>query len=143
MTLAIPNSLANGTNADASKVKQNFDEVASYVNTNAILKDASVSFTGVPVGPATDPTTDNMLARKAYVDSAVLAGALGGDLSGTVGNAAIAAGAIVNADVNASAAIAYSKLTGVLHNGTTTNALVTISTSTPSGGSDGDIWFKY
>ena len=27
------------------------------------------TFTGIPVGPAADPTTDNQLARKAYVDS--------------------------------------------------------------------------
>lgn len=73
MSLTIPNTLTNGTNADASKVKQNFDEVASYVNTNAILKDASVAFTGVPSGPATDPTTDNQLARKAYVDAEITA----------------------------------------------------------------------
>jgi hypothetical protein len=35
---------------------------------------------------------------------------VGGDLTGTVGNAQIAAGAITNADINASAAIALSKL---------------------------------
>lgn len=32
--------------------------------------DASVAFTGVPSGPATDPSSANQLARKAYVDAA-------------------------------------------------------------------------
>ncbi len=42
--------------------------------------------------------------------SAVQGTAVGGDLTGTVSNAQIAAGAIMNADINASAAIALSKL---------------------------------
>ena len=33
------------------------------------------TFTSIPVGPASDPTTDNQLARKAYVDSVASGGA--------------------------------------------------------------------
>lgn len=36
------------------------------------------TFSTIPVGPAEDPTTDNQLARKAYVDDQV--GAAGGDV---------------------------------------------------------------
>jgi hypothetical protein len=60
-----------------------------------------------------------------------------------VTSAKIADGTIVNADVNASAAIAYTKLAGVYTNAGSTNPVVTISTSSPTGGSAGDIWFKY
>ena len=145
MTLSLPNALSNNTNADATKVQANLDAIVDYINTYAILKDASVAFTGVQSGPASDPTTSNQLARKAYVDATVAAAAptLGGDLTGTTTNAQLAVGAVVNADVNASAAISYSKLAGVLHTGSASNAQVTISTSAPSGGAAGDLWFKY
>lgn len=49
--------------------------------------------------------------------SAAGAATVGGDLTGTVANAQIAAGAIVNADVSASAAIAVSKTALVAGNG--------------------------
>lgn len=42
-TLSIPNSLANGQAGDASKVKANFDAVASHVNTEMINRDGSVA----------------------------------------------------------------------------------------------------
>lgn len=71
MALVIPNTFSNGTNADATKVNDNFDTVATYVNSNAVLKDGTVSFTGVVTGPSTDPSLDNHLARKKYVDDQV------------------------------------------------------------------------
>lgn len=71
MALVVPNTFTNGTNADATKVNDNFDTIASYVNTNAILKDGSVSFTGLVTGPTTTPTSDDHLARKKYVDDTV------------------------------------------------------------------------
>lgn len=58
-------------------------------------------------------------------------------------SAKILDGTIVNADINASAAIAPSKVAGVFITGDSSNNTITISTSAPSGGSSGDIWFKY
>jgi hypothetical protein len=81
---------------------------------------ASPTFTGTVTVPTPSNPTD--AATKAYVDSAASAGApdatttskgivqLAGDLSGTAASPQIAAGVIVDADVNASAAIAQSKI---------------------------------
>lgn len=50
----------------------------------------------------------------------------------------------VNADIATNASISASKLAGVMVNGPgTANATITISTAAPSGGTAGDIWFKY
>jgi len=61
----------------------------------------------------------------------------------SVTSAKIADGTIVDADINASAAIAPSKVAGVFITGDSSNNTITISTSAPSGGSSGDIWLKY
>jgi hypothetical protein len=63
---------------------------------------------------------------------------MGGDLSGTASNAQIAAGAIVNADINATAAIAQSKvanLTTDLAAKASTTTTITGATSLTGGGS--------
>jgi hypothetical protein len=141
-TTSVPYSFTNATNADATKVNADFTALINFINTEVIHRDGSIAFTALPT-LAADPTVSTQAARKGYVDSAVLAGVLSGDVTGTVGATTIAAGVIVNADVNASAAIGFAKLAGVLNNGGTTNPLVTISASAPSGGAAGDIWFKY
>jgi hypothetical protein len=68
---SVPNNFSNNTAADAEEVDANFAALVSYINTNCVLKDASVAFTAVPSGPASDPSSDNQLARKAYVDARV------------------------------------------------------------------------
>lgn len=99
-TVSIPYTFVNGSqNADATQVNSNFSTLASFLNTEVIQRDASVAFTQIPTLPSTTPTNANHATRKGYVDSFF-----------PVTSANIADGAIVNADVNASAAIAYSKL---------------------------------
>lgn len=57
-----------GTDAVADQVDTNFNDVVSWVNTNAVHLDGTKAFTGIPSGPSSDPTTANQLTRKAYVD---------------------------------------------------------------------------
>lgn len=68
MSISKQHDFTTGTTIVASEVNTNFDDLFTEVNTNMVHKDGSVAFTGVPSGPATDPSTDNQLARKAYVD---------------------------------------------------------------------------
>ena len=54
--------------ANPDHVNENFDDIYGFVNTQVVHKDGSIAFTQVPTGPAVDPTTDNQLPRKKYVD---------------------------------------------------------------------------
>jgi hypothetical protein len=63
--------------------------------------------------------------------------------SSTVTSAMIVDGTIVDGDINASAAIAPSKVAGVFITGDSSNNTITTSTSAPSGGNDGDVWMVY
>lgn len=67
-TLSLPYTLIPDTLAKASEVQGNLDAIKSFVQAEAVQKDASVAFTAVPSGPATDPSSANQLARKSYVD---------------------------------------------------------------------------
>lgn len=66
------------------------------------------TFTLSPVVPS--PTNNTDAANKSYVDNATVDPTMGGDLTGTASNAQLAAGAVVNADVSATADIAQSKI---------------------------------
>lgn len=61
----------------------------------------------------------------------------------TVASANIVSDTILNGDINSGANISASKLAGVFTTQSGNNKLITISPSGPSGGADGDIWFKY
>ncbi len=108
-TLKSSGSLASKAD-DSTVVHDTGDETIAGIKT----------FSSSPVVPAPGSNTD--AANKAYVDSVGSSGTpdadattkgklqLTGDLSGTAVSPQIAAGVIVNADINASAAIAKSKL---------------------------------
>lgn len=61
-------TFTDGTAAVADEVNQNFTDVVSFLNDSVVHRDGSNAFTAVPTGPSTDPSTDNHLTRKAYVD---------------------------------------------------------------------------
>jgi hypothetical protein len=82
----------------------------------------------------------NAVGSSELADNAVDTAAIA---DSSVTSAKIADGTIVDADINASAAIAPSKVAGVFITGDSSNNTITISTSAPSGGSSGDIWLKY
>lgn len=68
----VPNNFTTGAPSVADDVDANFNAILSWINTNAVHLDAAKAFTSVPSGPTgTDPTTDNQLTRKAYVDAKV------------------------------------------------------------------------
>ena len=67
----VPNSFTNGNATDAVTMNANFTTLLAWINANAVHLDASKAFTGVPSGPATDPTTANHLTRKSFVDAIV------------------------------------------------------------------------
>ena len=75
-TAAVTYTFANGTNADGTQVNSNFASVVNFLNTETIQRDASIAFTAIPSLPAVDPTTDNQVVRKAYVDNHTPAGVI-------------------------------------------------------------------
>lgn len=72
--LNLPATITNGTANDATQVMQDFNAIVSWINTNVTHLDASKAFTGIPSGPATDPTSANQFTRKAYVDALIPSG---------------------------------------------------------------------
>lgn len=73
-TASISYVFTNGTNADGVQVNSNFSSILTFLNTEVIQRDASITFTNIPILPGSDPSTDNQAARKAYVDKVVPAG---------------------------------------------------------------------
>ena len=103
---------------------------ASATNNLTLLTDSTIG-NGIKWGQVVeDSIATNAVTTTKILDSSIT-------------SAKIADGAIVNADVNASAGITSGKLAGVFTTASGANRTITISTAAPSGGSDGDIWFKY
>lgn len=67
-TASVTHTFAPNTLTEAGEANTNFQDLVTFLNSQTIHKDASVAFTGVPSGPASDPVSDNQYARKRYVD---------------------------------------------------------------------------
>jgi len=66
-SLNVPNSITNGTVADATDVQQNFDAIESHVNTEVVNRDGSIAMTGELLLPS-NPTSNLAASTKSYVD---------------------------------------------------------------------------
>jgi len=61
-----------GTDIKSAEANQNFDDLVNYVNAYVVTRDGSQPFTSIPTvtgAAAVNPSSDNQLARKAYVDT--------------------------------------------------------------------------
>lgn len=162
-------SITSGKIADGAIVNADINASAaialSKLATGALPTDITVASANIVNDSIVDADIN---ASAAIALSKLATGALPTAI--TVASANIVDGTIVNADVNASAAIAYSKLalsnsivagditsnavtTAKILDANVTNAklnngsggdipLVTVSTSDPSGGKNGDVWIK-
>jgi len=106
------------TISTAGKVA-NSATTATAINTNGaiVARDGSGNFAA---GTITANITGNVSGS-----AATFTGSLSGDITGTMGATAIAAGVIVNADINASAAIADTKLATISTAGKVSNSATT------------------
>lgn len=134
-TLNIPNTFANATTADATEVNANFNAIKSLVEAKLVDTDGVVQANTAAI--ANSAVTTAKIADGAVTAAKISGGAIGtsyladgavtsakiadgtivaGDIAdGAVTSAKILDGTIMNVDINASAAIALSKLaTGAL-----------------------------
>jgi hypothetical protein len=122
------NKIVKGTELD-----NEFNAIAGAISSKADI--ASPSFTGTPAAPtATAGSNTTQIATTAYVKNEVtLATGSLGTMSSQNANAVAITGGTV------------SGITGSINSvtpGTNSVGARTISTSAPSGGSNGDIWYK-
>jgi hypothetical protein len=119
---ATKDSLASGNPLKVIKgteIDDEFEAIETSIGTKADL--ASPTLTGTPQAPTAAAATDSIqIATTAFVKDVVTSG-------GYVTTAGIADNAITSAKLAA---------------GSNGYGVRTVSTSSPSGGSDGDIWYK-
>jgi hypothetical protein len=99
-SLNIPYSFANNTVANANQVNDNFLAVKNFVESSVVQSDGSVQIT--TAGIVDSAVTTAKIAASAVTEAKLA--------DSSVTSAKIVDGTIVNADINASAAIALSKL---------------------------------
>lgn len=69
LSITYPN-LQNGVASNDNQLDQNFSDIVTWVNANALLKDASNAMQApLNLYAGSDPTADDHAARKAYVDN--------------------------------------------------------------------------
>ena len=67
--VAVSNNFVQGTPSVADDVDQNFTDIVTWINANAVHLDGAKAFTGVLTLAGVDPTLPNHAVRKAYVDA--------------------------------------------------------------------------
>jgi hypothetical protein len=68
MPFSTPNTFLDAASIEADEFNENFEAIADAIDGDLIHADGTVAFTDVPSGPATNPSSNNHLARKRYVD---------------------------------------------------------------------------
>ena len=138
MAVSVTYSFTAGNPARASEVNQNFADLVSYINSSVMLT-SGVAFTQTPSGPASDPTTDDQLARKLYVDNAVKARTGFGMQRPTT------TAQITDANFNASAYQVFSEASWVVGTAGTVDVLVwaTMTISNNNAATTGDWVLEY
>lgn len=68
-TISKQHTFSTGTTIVASEVNTNFDDLFTQINDEVVHIDGTNALTALLSGPSTDPTADNHLSRKAYVDA--------------------------------------------------------------------------
>ncbi len=78
VVVAGDSSAESGSNAGSNFGINRYDDAGSYIDTplSIIRSTGVVNFSIIPEGPASNPTTNNQLARKAYVDTKAASGAI-------------------------------------------------------------------
>ena len=67
-TVSVTNTFTNGTQAQSGQVNTNFNDIKSFLTTNAIQRDGSLAMTAALSLAASNPTSDNQAVRKKYFD---------------------------------------------------------------------------
>ena len=122
-----PQKIIKGADIDAE-----YNAIASAVASKADLN--SPTFTGTPNAPtASTGTSSTQIASTAFVGTAITAatGSLGTMSTQNSNAVSITGGTITGTTVNSVTV------------GTNAAGARTVSTASPSGGSNGDIWYKY
>ena len=123
---ATKDSLASGNPLKIIKgteIDDEFEAIETSIATKADL--ASPTFTGTPAAPtATSSTNSTQVATTAFTQAAISA-------------------AITSAALTAGTGISISGGVVSTASGYNGYGARTVSTSAPSGGSDGDIWYRY
>jgi hypothetical protein len=133
-----------GTGASTASITS-FNNITGYTASGAtgttntsLVFSASPALTGTPTAPTAAPGTNTtQIATTAFVGAAVTAatGSLGTMSSQNANAVAITGGTIAGVAITSSTI-------GGLTLGTNGTGTKTISTLTPTGGSDGDIWYQ-
>lgn len=133
---AVKDSLASGdTNKKirGSEIDTEYNNLATAVNSKA--NSASPTLTGTPLAPtASAGTNTTQLATTAFTTAAV-----------TTAVAALGTMSTQNSNAISITGGTVSGITGSINSvtvGTNGSGVKTISTVSPSGGADGDVWYK-